>query len=93
MKTFLYFFSYLCNCINKQNGNIISSGSGDGTFIWGKKVNTSNIRDFLEDLRLFIMREIIKRDPQTSFDDVEIQITIINYKYIEDTKCEINRDF
>lgn len=86
MKTFLYFFSYLCNCINKQNKTIISSGSGDGTFIWEKEINDSNIQDFLEDLRLFIRREVIKQDPQASSADVEIQITIMNYKYIENVK-------
>lgn len=86
MKTFLYFFSSLNSIINKQNGKIISSGSSDGTFIWNKEVNASNVRDFLEDVRQFITREIIKQDAQLSSADVEIQVTIINYKYIEDVK-------
>ncbi len=86
MKKFLYFFSYLSDIINKQNRKIISGGSGNGVFDWEKEVNASNIQDFLEDLRLFIMREIIKQNPQASSADVEIQITILNYKYIENVK-------
>ena len=85
MKYFLYFFSYINTSINKRNGNIISSGSGHGTFNWVNEVNASNVQDFLGDLKQFITDKI-KQDARLSSDDVEIQVTIINYKYMEDVK-------